>query len=141
MREIVTDRTRRARQQRGELLEGEKNDNYQDLVAKLIPAEVVAVYIAGDGAISAASEAGLTLNYGGITSVLFVALLIGTPLYLMRISKVTDVRQLAVSTFSFVVWAFALGGPFKIFFSWWNPIYGSILILIYTFYIAIILAK
>jgi hypothetical protein len=45
-------------------------------------------------------------------------------------------QQHVISLFSFVVWAFALGGPFALC-GWYNPVYGSILLPVFTLLVAI----
>ena len=44
--------------------------------------------------------------------------------------KVLKLQQHIISFLSFVVWVFALGGPFLLF-SWYNPLYGEILLPVY----------
>jgi hypothetical protein len=58
----------------------------------------------------------------------------------MKITKVGDLLQLGISTIAFVVWVFALGGPFATV-SWYQPIYGALLLPIFTFFVPMILPK
>jgi len=115
----------------GELI---KPDDYTTKLIKYIPSEVVALYITLYGIASAAKE---DIAFEIITWLIFVIGILGTVLYLWRMAKVTDWTQIAISTAAFVVWVFALGGPF-LSFSWYQPIYGALLLPVYTFFTPII---
>jgi hypothetical protein len=52
------------------------------------------------------------------------------------VQKVLKLQQHFISLLSFIVWAFALGGPFALY-SWYNPVYGSILLPVFTLLVAI----
>jgi hypothetical protein len=108
-------------------------DDYQGRLLKYIPAEVVAVYVFLDGVLRSAAP-GLPIPI--IRWVVFVALLGGTWLYLQRVEEVSRVQQLLISTVAFVIWVFSLGGPFMTF-GWYSPLYGAILLPLYTFSIPI----
>jgi len=111
-----------------------KPDDYWTRLIKYIPSEVVALYITLYGMASAARE---DIAFEVIMWSIFAIGILGTILYLWRVAKVTDWTQIAISTAAFVVWVFALGGPF-LSFSWYQPIYGALLLPIYTFFIPII---
>jgi hypothetical protein len=66
---------------------------------------------------------------------IFLVCAVGTWFYLRVVLDVNDRTQLIISTISFGVWAFALGGPFKDL-TWYKPIYGSLLLPAFTFFIA-----
>jgi hypothetical protein len=106
-----------------------KPDDYQARLLKYIPAEVVAVYLTLDGIVRSAAN---QLPQKPWLWIIFVILLIGTPIYLWRITKVTKKVQLIISTLSFAVWIFALGGAFATT-PWYKPVYGTLLLPIYTF--------
>lgn len=110
-----------------------EEDEYTSRLLKFIPAEVVAVYLALDGVVKAAAS---QLPHKTLW-VVFLVLLIATPLYLWRVAKVTKKAQLVVSTVSFAVWVFTLGGPFA-GLSWYQPAYGAMLLPLYTFLIPVI---
>jgi hypothetical protein len=61
----------------------------------------------------------------------FAILLVITPLYLRKIAMVTNRRQLAATTVSFVIWAYTLGGPF-IVWGLYYPIVASVLLVIWS---------
>jgi len=92
---------------------GDSGNDYIERVAKYIPGEVVAGYLAIMGMIEAADKenaARVGLAWG-----IFVIGVIVTPVYLTMVGKPTGPQKITVwiSTFAFVVWAYALGGPFK----------------------------
>jgi len=66
----------------------------------------------------------------------FCDLLYPHTLYLWRLQKVMKIQQHIISLLSFVVWAFALGGPFALC-AWYNPVYGSILLPVFTLLVSI----
>jgi len=114
-----------------------KPDDYLNKIIKYIPSEVVALYITLYGVALAAKNG---IPFGLITWLIFVVGVLGTVLYLWRIAKVNDRSQLLISTGAFVVWVFALGGPFSDL-SWYHAVYGALLLPIYTFFIPIFVGK
>lgn len=108
-------------------------DGYFDRLFKYIPAELVAGYIFVLGVVKQLTDAGEIKLFQWS---LFVVFCILTPLYLWRVQKVLKTQQHVISLLSFIVWAFALGGPFTLC-SWYNPLYGSILLPVFTLIIAI----
>ncbi len=108
-------------------------DNYVDRLFKYIPAELVAGYIFVTGIVKRLTDSG---EIRIIHWLLFFVFCVLTPLYLWRVQKVLKLQQHIISFLSFVVWVFALGGPFALF-SWYNPLYGEILLPVFTIVIAI----
>lgn len=108
-------------------------DVYFDRLLKYIPAEVVACYIFVMGLIE---RLGAPREKSIFHWVVFSVFCFITFFYLRKILHVRKVQQLAISLVAFVVWVFALGGPFTLF-SWYNPLYGAILLPVYTLVIAI----
>jgi hypothetical protein len=106
---------------------------------KYIPAEIVAGYVFLEGILK--SAVGVSPIAGWLV---FVALWIITPLYTWRTTKFPGLNiaytQIVIATVSFPVWVFALGGPFA-GLGWYNSVYGSILLVLYTFVPPIILGK
>lgn len=109
-------------------------DTYSDRLFKYIPAELVAGYIFAIGMTEKLTEAGETR---ALQWLLFAIFLILTPLYLWRVQKVQKISQHIISALSFVVWVFALGGPFALY-SWYNPVYGAVLLPVFTLTVAIV---
>jgi len=119
-----------------------KPEEYTSKVIKLIPAEVVAVFITIDGIVRASNSRVPSGLYWGI----FAALIIGTYFYVLRITQApllpASKGQAFVAALSFAVWVFALGGPFSYAtVSWYDPIYGALLLPLYTFAVPLIYGK
>ncbi len=90
---------------------------YADKIVKLVPTEIVGAYMVLAGIIGispAATSAPADSLSEILIQVVFFALLILTPLYLWRISGVTNVVQLIVTTLAFILWIYTLGGPFSV---------------------------
>ncbi len=106
---------------------GGESDSYTDRLLKYIPAEVVGVFIAINA---------ITKDNDDINPVLGWAILaVLTVLnygYLYRVQKVKEQSHLALSTIAFVVWVFAIGGPFEAYTEWYHPVYGGILLPLFT---------
>lgn len=110
-------------------------DPYKDKLLKLIPAEIVAAFLALKGVLDAAQ------NVNGIELIqwmVFTGLLIFTPLIYRYIYKVKDVKQHIITAFAFVVWVFTVGGPFDQFFMGSDgeilPVKGIIASIVLVFY-------
>jgi len=108
-------------------------DRYVDRLFKYIPAELVAGYIFVLGVVKRLTDSGEIMVLHWILFFIFCVL---TPLYLWRVQKVLKLQQHIISLLSFVVWVFALGGPFALF-TWYNPLYGEILLPVFTLAVAI----
>ena len=108
---------------------GLKPDRYFDRLLKYIPAEVVAGYIFILGTIQQLSDPGKAKVIHWLVFILFCLI---TFIYLLRVLKVRKLQQLFISVLSFIVWVFALGGPFT-FLGWYDPLYGQILLPVFTF--------
>jgi hypothetical protein len=93
---------------------GDSGNDYIERVAKYIPGEVVAGYLAIMGMIEAADEKNAARL--GLAWAVFVIGVIVTPIYLTMVGKPIGQQKITIwiSTFAFVVWAYALGGPFKL---------------------------
>jgi hypothetical protein len=104
-------------------------DDYMTKLVKYIPTEIVAVYLFISGILKNLAP-NAVLDWG-----VFVLLLVLTPVYIWRVTKDPQKSpawdQLVVSFVSFAVWVFALGGPFAAY-AWYNPLYGSILVALFT---------
>lgn len=123
--------------------QGDQPDNYANQIIKLIPADVVGVYIAISKLLETADWTYPTLQW----SVFFIILLI-TPFYLKRTDSQIDKRQIMVATLSFIVWTFSIGGPFEKLFQHCYPleadrfkIIASVVIMIYTLIVPLLYKK
>lgn len=97
-----------------------KKEQYFERVAKYIPAEIVAAYVAAVGAVAQLPDlAGRRVWY----SVAFIGGVVGTPLYLRMFGDPSKSKtmHLVVSTIAFVVWSYSLGGFFKDVVNWYEP--------------------
>ncbi len=95
-------------------------DSFLEKLLKLIPVEIVLVYATLVSFIPEEFYPHL---------IIFLVLLLITPLYLRYALNVNNYSQIIVSTLSFVIWVFYLGGPFT-FFNWYaHWIAGTILIV------------
>ncbi|NLJ42354.1 MAG: hypothetical protein GX431_01765 [Bacteroidales bacterium] len=108
-------------------------DGYFDRLFKYIPAELVAGYIFVLGTVKQLTDVEVARLVNWLIFAVFAIL---TPLYLNRVQKVAKTGQLIISTISFAVWVFALGGPFTLT-EWYNPVYGSLLLPVFTLLVAI----
>lgn len=107
-------------------------DDYLDRVAKYIPGETVALWAAVGGIISTAPP-------GSQPILLWITLAGGvvlTAFYMWTRTKKqgpsVQRTMTVISTIAFVVWVFAVGGPFAAF-DWYHPSFGSFALIIYSF--------
>jgi hypothetical protein len=101
-------------------------DDYASRLLKYIPTETVAAYLALSGVVASADG-----NRAVMLWAVFVFGLLLTPLYLRRVGNVHSWLQLGISTAAFVVWVFALGGPWSLL-SWYEPYQGTLLLIAFT---------
>jgi hypothetical protein len=110
-----------------------EKDRPVDRLLKYIPAEIVGTYVTLQGVIATVGEESLRHR---LLWLVFVVLLPLTWLYLARVQHVTKRGQLLVSTIALAVWVFSLGGPFAALV-WYRPVYGALLLPLYTIGVAI----
>ncbi len=115
-----------------------KPDDYTTRLLKYIPAEIVAAFLAISAIFNEADVAEV------VPWVVFGVLLVMTPFYLWRVTRDPEkplaMSQLVVGTIAFAIWVFALGGPFAEL-GWYEPIYGPILLIVYTLAIPIFIGR
>lgn len=121
-----------------------KAENYQSLVLKLIPTEVVGAYIFISGLLPIETVDGvIESKYKILHWIIFGLLFIINPLFLRYASSVTNKKQIIICTVGFAVWAFSLGGPFMTFGN--DPIFsrliGSIILALYTLIVPMLLKE
>jgi hypothetical protein len=109
----------------------EGKDDYFNRLLKYIPAEIVGLYLTLVNITNTQSVA------EWISWLVFGVCLALTPLYLWRVLKVLKSAQIVISTLSFVVWAYALGGPFEQS-ELFSNVFAAVLLPIYTVLIPII---
>jgi hypothetical protein len=107
---------------------------YLDRLLKMIPAEVVSLYLVGSGLIPTDQVTAL--------AGWFVVCLVG--LFVIRIYGTADPAEhlppdwthIIISAIAFVIWVYSLGGPFAA----WGlhlPWLGSLIVLAWTFFVPI----
>ena len=103
----------------------EHENSFLQVLLKLIPSEVIAVFIFIQGVMPRIFLPHL------IVALLLVGL---TPLYLSRATGVRSRAQPMVSTLSLVVWIYAMGiGPFRFIRApWYEPWHGSVALAVWT---------
>jgi len=101
-------------------------DTYPAKLLKIIPAEIIAAYLAAVGLIPKTYE--YTLE---ILIIISIFLFCCVPLYLVYVIKIQKPGQLIFSTLSFAVWVFSIGGPFT-YISFYQPFIGSIVLILWT---------
>jgi hypothetical protein len=104
-------------------------NDFKDRLVKLIPSEIVTAYITLHGLISDHKD-----NLQTFTWIVFLSLLILTPLYLFFISNVKKPGQVIFTTVAYIIWVLATGG-FMIMLpsvSILNEFLGSLILIIYT---------
>ena len=107
-------------------------DTYLEQINKLIPAEIVAGFLAIDGLIGRAGTLP-TATYWFVFA--FLILLCGAYTY-----KATEfhglplpITQILATCTAFAVWVVAIGGPFQYYnVSWWSREFGSVLLVLFT---------
>ena len=114
-----------------------KIDDYFSKLLKYIPTEIVGGWIAITGLIK--SAAGIPTNT--ILWILLIVFTVMTAAYILQQTsepkKPRAVKQTTISTIAFIVWVFALGEPFSSL-SFYRPVYGSILLILYNLTIPLI---
>ena len=158
----------RIRTQATEASGGETVDTYLDRIVKYIPAQVVSFYTAAivwlSGGNMAARGAGTTTaantNAAANTSTaaagagnadwplwaVFALGLLLTGLFMKKQTdepgKPTAIKQVIIACVSFIVWAFATGGPFsRTLGDNWQPAYAAILLAAYVLVIGLYIPK
>lgn len=91
------------------------SDPYTERVAKYVPAEIVAGYFSLSEVIKQAGAGDPRQPWAA--TALFAVGLVLTPVYLIVVGKPRQPREyvpIGLSTVAFVLWAYALGGPFAL---------------------------
>ena len=107
-------------------------DTYFDRVVKYIPADVVGAWVAANGVVRSANprpgSATLWIMFvGGL------ALCSGwTYVQTARTNKSVAPLQTLISVGAFVIWVYALGGPFPDWLGWYKPVTASLLLIGYS---------
>jgi hypothetical protein len=102
-----------------------RNENvYLTKLLKLIPSEIIATYLFVQGIIPES-------DYKIELTIVSAILLIATPFYLRKFQNVNTIRQIIISTISFIVWLFTFGHTFQAWISY-PEYYGSVVLALWT---------
>lgn len=117
---------------------GQEDDKYVSKIIKLVPAEIISVYLAVFNLIESNTQqpaGSKTLQW-----IVFLLIVIITPFYLKKVAKITTTRQILFCTFSFVVWVLSMGGPLKdeLIGGYTMQFLGAIFLPIYTLIIPLV---
>jgi hypothetical protein len=144
-------------EEKKEKVSEKKPDDTVSKILKYIPAEISAAYVAAEASIKSVSSPELEW-------IIFGILLLFTPLYIWRVGTLKiserdnnnralmdattgkekekkDVPwlQMIVCSGAFVLWVFALGGPFATTGTWYHSEYGAVALILYTVLLPIVL--
>jgi len=112
-------------------------DDYLEKLVKMIPAEVVGLYLVGSGIIPAVERLWLLVW----TAFCFIAV------FVIRARTTSDPSNqkgaqwgaVLVSAVAFVIWVYSMGGPFKEYMgARYHAFLGSLLVLAWTFAVPLI---
>ena len=123
-------RTAKPSQKTGLPVGTETYDNYYSRLIKLIPAEVIAFYLALDAIVSVMPQKDFLLWFS------FAIALIGGWFYLGRLANVTRITQRLITLFALVIWVYVFGGPFASL-PWYDVNYGKFVLVVFTFFVPV----
>jgi hypothetical protein len=107
---------------------------YLERLLKMIPAEVVSLYLVGSGVIP--TDQHIALVIWAIVGLVGVILIRAYGTADPEHDKPTDWVHVAISSVGFAIWVYSLGGPFAAF-NLHIPYVGSLLVLAWTFFVPI----
>jgi hypothetical protein len=118
------------------------NNDYLTKLVNYIPVPVVAAFLAIDAAIKASSGVNLYFYWGVV-----IVLAAGAGWYAWTDTKKPPSPnapsyppskiQTAIAVVSFVVWVYAIGGPFASY-SWYQSVYAVIIVILWVFIVPIL---
>ena len=108
-----------------------KEDPYLSKLIKLVPMEIISVYLTVFNLIKTNAQ---NPDNNILQWIVFSAVALITPLYLIKIAKITSLIQITLCFFSFCIWVFTIGGPLdgKIIAGYSPQFLGAIILPIYT---------
>lgn len=115
------------------------DDDYFSRLLKYIPSEIIMAYISVEGVLRSAYD-GKAVPTEMLLWYVAGVLLVLTPLWMWRVMGVKRFSQLLLSTLSFAVWLFAMGGPFRAL-DWYEPALGGVALPLYTLLVPIITGR
>ncbi|NUK02938.1 hypothetical protein [Streptomyces lunaelactis] len=90
---------------------GEETREYLDRMMRLIPGETVGLYLVGSGVVPEGRTAGLLAWFGFCVAAVVLVRLYGTAD--RSAGKPPQPAAVGISVVAFVVWVYAMGGPFE----------------------------
>jgi len=111
---------------------GEGFKFYLDRLLKMIPAEVVSLYLVGSGFIP--KDKPLVLTIWAVVCLVGVVLIRSYGTTDPANNKPPDWIHVAISTTAFIIWVYTLGGPFTAI-NLYVPYLGSLMVLAWTFFV------
>lgn len=108
--------------------------SYLDRLLKMIPGEVIALYVLGTGVIPAGDS--ITIAAWAVICIFAVIAVRAWGTADRSKGETTDWVMVAISTVAFVIWLYNLGGPFEVY-NLYVPYIGTLVALAYTFFVPI----
>jgi hypothetical protein len=89
--------------------ETKPNDPFLERLVKLVPADVISVYLAVFTVINNQAKG----NIDALQWIVFAVVAVVLPFYLQKLGKVKSTKQIIICEISFLIWVFSMGGPVK----------------------------
>jgi hypothetical protein len=114
-------------------------DGYVDRLKKYIPSEAVTFWLTVSGMIQSSGEAVPKVELLWFFFLIGLMFAFGwTYRYTTEPGKTTAWTQIVVSSGAFIVWVFSIGGALTASVPFYQPLYGSLLLITYTTAVAFI---
>ena len=117
---------------RGVRKDGDGFKDYLERLMRMIPGEVVGLYLIGNGFIPADQLIGSLVWVVICLILIIIVRLYGTA---DGPDKPPQTFPVFVAAVSFVIWVYSIGGPFAKLEAWYYPWIGSLAVLVWTFLI------
>lgn len=118
---------------------GQQEDPYLSKVIKLVPADIISVYLGIFNLIK--SNASKDHPGTGLQWIFFGAIALLTPFYLRKVAGVKSIKQIIVCEVSFLIWVLCIGGPLDgtLIAQQYTPQFiGALIVPLYTLLIPLI---
>lgn len=109
-------------------------NSYLDRLTKMIPTPVIALYLVGISQIPSDQAIGLVV--WAVICLIGVLVLMAYGTADSKKNKPSDWIHIAISSGAFLIWVYAMGGPFAAY-NLQVPWIGSLAVLAYTFFVPI----
>ena len=118
-----------------------KEDPYFSIIIKLIPADIISVYLAVFNLIKSNDQ---NPDHNNVLQlIVFGIFLIITPFYLRKAAKIIPGKQIIYCVFAFIIWVLSLGGPVQglTLTGYSTQFLGSVFLPVYTLLVPLIYTK